>query len=281
MMTIWNTRRVFKILGCLEEKILSYLKRSIKMNSKDTIVFEPFIKFVIEFHNSAEVIGTLVRGKLQDRNLLSEEEIGLIEEAFLIKHIAEWEIFIQNIFAYCVAIDTTALSGHLELTLPKKISFDTAYAIINGLNFFNITSTDELIGMSKKILTDTTNPFKQFDKKFLNAVDEAYILRNYIAHKSKKSQKRLEKMYKERHNIESFIPPGKFLRQEFTDYIGTRIRTDLYYGTFMTIATKIWQFLDPKSYQFVFEDESSIESFSRGVLKMKFVFAQITKDNKL
>ncbi len=224
----------------------------------------------------------LLRTKVQKVDTFSSHDIELIEEAFLIKHVAEWETFIQNIFAYCIAIDTTALGDHLDLDLSKTIRFDNAYAILNGLNFFTISSTDELKGMAKKIITEKNNPFPKFDKKFLNRIDEVYTLRNYIAHKSTRSKKRLAKMYKDKYQISSFITPGNFLRQiESDEKFGDCLRSDLYYGAFMTIAVDIWKHLDSKSHKFVFEDDSTVEGFVKGVAKMNWIFDKITEENKL
>ncbi|MBI9036470.1 MAG: hypothetical protein JEZ03_18590 [Bacteroidales bacterium] len=251
------------------------------MKAEKTIVFEPFVRFVIEFHNKSMRYAKLLRTKVQHVDAFTSEDIELIEEAFLIKHVAEWEIFIQNIFAYCIAIDTTAICNHLELDLSKKISFDNAYAILNGLNFFTATSTSELKGLAKKIITEKNNPFTQFDKTVLNNVDEVYILRNYIAHKSKKSKQRLQKMYKDRYRLTDFQNPGHFLRQEIKDDVDASLRSDLYYGTFMTISTSIWKHLDPDSYKFVFEDDNSAIGLIRGIGKMSLIFERLSKENHL
>lgn len=250
-------------------------------DNQPIVEFAPFVRFVIEFHNNAMSYAKLLRTKINQVETLTSEEIELIEEAFLIKHIAEFEVLIQNLFAYCVAIDTSNLSEHLDLDLPKKIRFDNAYAIINGLNFFTITTTDELKGLAKKIIVEDNNPFKLLDKQTLNRIDEAYIIRNYVAHKSKRSKKRLLKMYKDKYQIDDFILPGAFLKQKDSNLLGNPYRADIYYGAFMYVSTFTWKHLDPTSYKFVFEDETSEEGIFLAFSKMNQVFSILTKDNNL
>lgn len=252
-----------------------------KMKELNKIQFEPFMKFVIEFHNASLSYNQLLNKISDNTKLFDENDIAAIEEAFLVKHLAEWETFIINIIVYSVAIDTNQVSKFLDLELSKKISFENATAVVNGLSYLSITSSSELKGLAKKIITEKNNPFEQFQMKFLNQIDEAYALRNYVAHKSRKSKNSLLKMYSNRYDIKEFIEPGKFLAERIKDEVGDYPRSQLYYGSFMTMATMIWRHLDPKSYNFVFEEENTKEGWLKGMVKMNQVFEIITKQNKL
>lgn len=245
------------------------------------IQFEPFMKFVIEFHNASLSYNQLLNKITAKPDLFDHNDIVSIEEAFLVKHLAEWETFINNIIVYCVAIDTSQVSNFLDLKLPNKLSFENATAIINGLSYLSITSSTELKGLAKKIITEKNNPFNQFQMKFLNQIDEAYALRNYVAHKSRKSKTSLMKMYLNRHKIKIFVKPGSFLAERIKDQAGDYPRSHLYYGAFMTMATMIWRHLDPKSYNFVYEDEMSKEGWLEGMVKMNLVFETLTKEFNL
>ncbi len=245
---------------------------------KENIQFEPFMKFVIEFHNSSLSYNKLLNKVFEKKEFFDEDDISSIEEAFLVKHLAEWETFVLNIISYCVAIDTTQIAKYLDLELPRKLSFENATAIINGLSYFSITSSSELKGISKKIITEENNPFDQFQNKFLNQIDEVYALRNYVAHKSRKSKTSLVKMYSNRHHMNSFIEPGKFLSERLSNELGEHPRSFTYYGAFMTMATMIWRHLDPKSYNFVYEDENTNHGWLKGMVKMNQVFEVISKE---
>ncbi|WP_418510816.1 hypothetical protein [Corallibacter sp.] len=245
------------------------------------IQFEPFMKFVIEFHNASLSYNQLLNKIADKPELFNTDDIASTEEAFLVKHLAEWETFILNIIVYCVAIDTNQISKFLDLELPKKMSFENATAVVNGLSYLSITSSSELKGLAKKIITEKNNPFEQFQMKFLNHIDEAYALRNYVAHKSRKSKSSLLKIYNNRHNIKEFIEPGKFLAERIKDEIGDYPRSHLYYGKFMTMVTMIWRHLDPKSYNFVYEDENTNEGWLKGMVKMNQVFEIMTKQYEL
>lgn len=251
------------------------------MEKDNKIEFEPFMKFVIEFHNASLFHNQLLNKIVIRHDEFNEKEIASIEEAFLIKQIAEWETFIQNVIIYCVAIDTSKISEYLDLRLPKKVSFENSFAIVNGLNYLSVSSSSELKGLAKKIITENNNPFEQFEIKFLKKIDEAYVLRNYIAHKSKKSKSSLLKMYLNRYNINYFIVPGQFLSEKIKDEIGEYPRSHLYYGTFMTIATLVWKHLDNKSYSFVFVDDKSKEGWLDGLVKMNRIFEIMSKEYNL
>lgn len=253
-----------------------------KSKKEHKIQFEPFIKFVIEFHNTSLSYSNILNNKIaQHPEILDKKDMAQVEEAFLVKHMADWETFTLNILSYCVAIDTSKISEHLDLELPKKLSFDNAVAIINGLSYLSITSSSELKGLARKILSEKSNPYEQFTTKFLKTIDETYTLRNYIAHKSKKSKLSLQKMYKDRYQIDTFIEPGDFLSQTLKNDIGEYPRSHQYYGNFMMIATMIWRHLDPKSYEFVYEDENTNEGWLKGMVKMNQVFEHLTKEFKL
>lgn len=253
------------------------MNNSPKDIDESTIVFAPFVKFVVEFHNSTKTYGELLRTKIQKVELFSSQDLDLIEEAFLVKTVAEWEQFLLNIFTYCVAIDTTALAEHLDLDLSKTIRVDNAYAILNGLNFFNIRSADEIKGLSKKIITPENNPFLDISNDVLKKIDEVYILRNFISHKSKNAKKRLVTMYKNKYQINQFISPGEFLRVKQEDGL---FRSDYYFGIFMTISILIWKFLDPNSYKKIF-DETSQETYWASIARMAIVFNRLTVENNL
>lgn len=248
---------------------------------ENKIQFEPFMKFVIEFHNTSLSYNQLTLKVADNPILFDEDERTLIEEAFLVKHIAEWETFLHNIITYCIAIDPSQLAKHLDLELPKKFSFDSATAILHGINYLSITSSSELKKLAKKIITEENNPFEQFTSKWLNHIDEVYALRNYVAHKSRKSKSNLLKMYANRYSINEFVSPGKFLSGKTIDEYGEYIRSHLYYGSFMSIATLIWKHLDPKSYKFVFEDDMTKEGWLQGMVKMNQVFEMMTIEYKL
>ena len=249
--------------------------------AQNKIQFDPFMKFVIEFHNASLSYNGLLNKIADNKKLFSDKDIASTEEAFLVKHIAEWETFVLNIVIYCVAIDTRQISKFLDLELPKKLSYENASAIVNGLSYLSIKSSSDLKSISKKIIVEENNPFEQFQMKLLNQIDELYALRNYVAHKSRKSRNNLTKMYANRHQIKEFIEPGIFLAKRIKDEAGEYPRSHLYYGAFMTMATMIWRHLDPKSYDFVYEEENTKEGWLKGMVKMNQVFELMTKEYKL
>lgn len=186
--------------------------------AQDIIQFDPFMKFVIEFHNASIAYNGLLNKIADNKKFFTKKDIASTEEAFLVKHIAEWETFVLNIVIYCVAIDTRQISKFLDLELPKKLSYDNAS--VNGLSYLSLKSFTDLKSISKKIIVEENNPFEQFKKKLLNQIVELYALRKYIAHKSRKSRNNLIKMYADRHQITEFIVPGLFLAERIKNEVG-------------------------------------------------------------
>lgn len=252
-------------------------------NEQKHVKFDPFLKFVIEFHNNSLSLNRILATKIiPNKKLFNELEIAKIEEAFLIRHVAEWEIFLQNMLAYCVSLDATELSKFMHLQLPKKLGFDNAVAILNGLSYLSIQDSKNLKSIARKILVKEHNPFDQFQPICMNKIDEVYSLRNYAAHKSTKAKRSLLKMYKDRYNINEFIEPGIFLSTVIEDdEVGNLPRSNFYYGSFMTMATLIWRFLNKESYDFVWEDDMSKEGWLKGMAKMSLVFEQLTREFKI
>ncbi len=199
------------------------------MVDKKTIAFQPFMKFIIEFHNNLTFYRSILKKEFPKLTSLENEEISLLEESYLIKIAAEWETFTHNIISYCIAMDTNVISKHLELNLPVRMSFDNAYSVLNGLQYKTITSSNELRSLAKKVLADKYNPFIQLDRTNLNKIDDLYAIRNYIAHKSQRSKERLLTMYRNRYNITDFITPGLFLIEIMDASLGIS-RRDLLYG---------------------------------------------------
>lgn len=239
------------------------------------IRFHPALKEIIRFHNSLYSFHLLLRDKVKGNQVIfSKEDVGVITEAFVIKQVADWDNFVENVLAICLLTDTSKLSEHLDLDLPKKITFDNAKAIINGLNYFDIKSSGDIKGIAKKILVKENNPFQEIDKLCCTNIDEMYAIRNYIAHKSKKAKKRLMTIYQNRYNLNEFIEPGIFF-QEMSQENGDQ--WELYYATYLNVAVTIWKYLDEVTYNFVFEDDQSKEGLLKGFGKMKHVFIVLTR----
>lgn len=185
--------------------------------------------------------------------VFSQYEASQVIEAFAIKTLCDWEWYCEKMICECLQTDTTNLSNHLELKLPKQISTDECIAYLNGLGYFDLKNASNLKSLSKKILIEKNNPFVKINTDAIKHIDDYYILRNYIAHKSNKSKKSLMTVYN-KNEQKTFIEVGDFLLAKKSK-IDTELRIQYFEGSFWLSTYNILEFLYPKTYKWVMKDE--------------------------
>ncbi|MCB0533490.1 MAG: hypothetical protein KDD14_14910 [Saprospiraceae bacterium] len=154
-----------------------------------TIGYQYTIMYMARIHSQAEFLFSKVlanRGKL-----FSDYETSELFEAFSIKTICDWKWYVERMICECLKDDTSKLGEQLDIKLPNSITTDECFGYLNGLGYFDIKSIGNLKSIAKKILKDTKNLFKKISNEAKNKIDDFYSLRNYVAHKSKKSKKTL------------------------------------------------------------------------------------------
>ena len=243
---------------------------------KEEIEFKNIIKYIIKFHNSI-LEHNRVLLKLNSNNLFSENELSIIQESILIKQVTAWENFVYDIITYCISLNTKKISEHIGIELPESISYDNAKAIFNGINFSSLSNSNDIMDKAENLITEENNPFQQFLPPMLRYVDEAYLLRNYIAHKSHVSKAKISKMYLNNYKINDFIIPGKFLNSKQSFDFEKGYVFEMYYFIYMQIAVFCWRFLDRNSYNQVFKKNNQNENLEIGYLNMSIVFEDLNK----
>lgn len=184
--------------------------------------------------------------------VFSKYEVQQVFEAFTIKTLCDWEWYIEKIICECLKNDTSKLANQLSLNLPKEISTDECIAYLNGLSYFDLKGANNLKAISKKILIDNYNPFTNLDKDACKRIDDYYIVRNYIAHRSNKSKKSLNSMYS-RYQQNTFIEAGDFLLS--IDPTKNDLHIQLFEGSFWLTSFNILEFLYPKTYNCIMGNE--------------------------
>ena len=122
-----------------------------------------------------------------------------------------WELLIEDILIACLNCDTTQYAKDKAISLPKKLSRNTCKCLLSGLGFFTYQGMANIRGVAKKNLVNKYNPFPKISPENATRIDEFLKLRNYIAHKSQKSQQSLMKIYKNAYRLKNFQKPGAFL----------------------------------------------------------------------
>lgn len=209
----------------------------------------------------------------QKGEIFAEFEIEETLEAFSIKVLCDWEWLVERTIINCLIKDTSALSAHLNLNLPKTITYDVGFAILNGVGYFDIKSTGNLKGLTKKVLTDDLNPFAKISKDRCDSIDDFYIIRNYIAHRSEASKRSYKKLLLDKKQITDFIEPGKYLLRG-PDGPGDPFDTNfnLHGCAFWVSALDIWQFLFPDSHNEILDEKGNFTHESMFKLKSLATF---------
>jgi len=174
---------------------------------------------------------------LKELNLLKKREIY---EAYVIKILVAWEVFVKDLFVYCLKQDTSRYAQSRELKLPRKVSGDLAKSMISGMGYFGFKDTSDIKGIAKRILAPTYNVFNEIPEHDGRIIDMFVSMRNYIAHRSLIAKRSLEKKYRQVYHL-GFRDPGKFLLTPVSGVGGKRIYFADYVDAFDNTAKKIEQ----------------------------------------
>lgn len=193
------------------------------------------------FHRMVWYADFLKKISSAKRVILTPTEKKETLEAFVLKVYVTWEILIQDLLVDCLNRDTSQYAKHKNIHLPRHLSRNVCENLISGLDYFNFTDTDDIIGKARKILVPQYNPFNSKDlrevKDDLKKIDEFRKIRNYLAHYSSDSKQKLLKIYKSNYSLKKFCEPGNFLSA--FDKQTKRIRFLNYTNAFFNAADKM------------------------------------------
>ena len=184
----------------------------------------------------------------EDKEILTkllQTEKKQIHEAFVLKICATWEILAENVFVECLLRDTSKYEDRKGITLPRKLTKDICKGLISGLRYFDCGNMASLKGKANNFLAERCNPFKEVPPDVSGKINEFYLIRNYIAHRSDTGKQALKRMYK---NYKMrFRLPGNFLFDtvEFIEFgeRGKELRFANYSKVFEKAADEMATFL--------------------------------------
>jgi len=153
----------------------------------------------------------LERAFAAQRVIRTNTEKADLAESVLLRLCANWEKFVDEHLVDCVNCDHSQLSEYLGVTISRHPSKNDCEAILFGGGYRDFRSFGDLKGFSKKILPDSSNPFLAIPTRQGNRIDEAYKIRNYLAHYSSAARRTLKRMYSQEYEMTRFIEPGRFL----------------------------------------------------------------------
>ena len=156
---------------------------------------------------------------------LGIEDRYIIAEAATLRWCAMWEAFVDEEMLRCFSLDTSKMSKELELSLPKQVPRDLAQAILFRDRYESLGDIGKLRGFARKHLSAKCNPFEHISKGTRDVIHEMYMLRNYLAHRSAASKRKLMQRYRRNHGRTKFVRPGVFLvarrARMLVHYLGT------------------------------------------------------------
>ena len=176
---------------------------------------------------------------------LDSAERHHLVEALVVKICTEWEVFTENLLIECLRKDTSKYAESKDMSLPKTLPRDLGELLLTGIGFFGSRSVGGLKGMANDILLDQHNPFKEIKPPHSTKIDEFFAIRNYIAHRSRSSKLKLNKIYLgTTYGLQRFVEPGEFLLTPNGSHApdgATRLQA--YFDAFFTAVDIIDDFL--------------------------------------
>jgi len=134
-----------------------------------------------------------------------------LAESVVLRLVANWESFVDEHLVACVNRDHSKLNEFLGATIPDHPNMSLCRALVFGDGYRDFQSTGALIGFSKKLLPEASNPFLAISQSHKNRIDDVYKIRNYLAHYSAKGRRTLWRMYKAKYRYSRWVEPGRFL----------------------------------------------------------------------
>ena len=178
-----------------------------------------------EFRQAAFKVGSGIAGKHK------------VIEALAVKAYADWEVFTEDLLVGCLNRDTSRYAEHKGMKLSKHLSRDLCELMVTGLGYLDVKDVGNLKGIANRVLVPAYNPFGEIDGADARSIDDFCKIRNYLSHGSRQAKIALERVYQDRHGVNRFVEPGKFLfaidRQEGQ---GKLTRLQVYLSAFSTAA---------------------------------------------
>lgn len=142
---------------------------------------------------------------------LSDPEKSEVYESFVLKICATWETFVEDLLALCLSMDTSQYAEYIGTKCPKRPSKELCETLISGYGYFDFKNVDGLKRISKNILVMTYDPFSKIPREESKKIDRFFLIRNYVAHRSRVAKRSLSKLYREVYHLQQFQEPGVFL----------------------------------------------------------------------
>lgn len=169
------------------------------------------------FENQIEKIIKYGLDIISDRNYkVNEKEIIL--EGLLLRTCALWEKFLATEIVYLISFDPRKLLQQIELPANYSLTVKLIKAILFTNRFIDFNDIEKTKHYFKIYLVNEKNPFNNISSHFFHRIKFTYRLRNYLAHYSAYSKRKLKEELVNKYNYALFVEPGKLLRKQKGKY---------------------------------------------------------------
>lgn len=185
--------------------------------------------------------------KIANLKSLKQSEKKDIFESTALQLYVRWECLTEALFIDCLNRDTSQYAEFHDIQLPSHSTRAQCEAFVCGLSFFDSKGFSGLLKTAKQNLTVQYNPFKHLKKEELGIkedlkkIEEFYFIRNYLAHRSRKSKLTLKRNVYDRYGLKRFVEPGTYLLAK--DRTINQPRIMIYREAFFIAADEMGAFL--------------------------------------
>lgn len=162
----------------------------------------------------------------EPNDLLTVEQAKEVFEAFVPKVAVQWDILSEDLIIDCVNRDTSQYAGYLGEKLPKHIPSALCEVMLTGLRYFDFKGVSDLKGTAKKVLVPSWNPFQAIPPAAGKRIDQFFVVRNYLAHYSRVSERSYAEMCRRAFGARRFREPQDFLFAKVGNQSKTRFERE-------------------------------------------------------
>ena len=165
-----------------------------------------------DFEKNLDVLDKVVAQIVARQIGVDLAESNVLAEGLVLTLAGYWEEVVDEDFVDALNRDTSAYAEHIRIELPKNLSRDVCFGLLVGDRYLDFRNTGEIVGRAKKILVPANNPFEPLSTTVRNSIDQFYILRNYLAHRSQRAKRAYRGMLETKFGYQRVVQPGAFLR---------------------------------------------------------------------
>ena len=165
-----------------------------------------------DFEKKLDVLDKIAAKIVKRQMGADSAESDALAEGLVLTVAGYWEEVVDEDFVDALNRDTSAYAQRIGIELPKNLSRDVCFGLLVGDGYLDFRNTGDIVGRSKKVLLPEYNPFVHLTKTVQKSIDQFYILRNYLAHRSKRAHRTYRGMLEADFGYVRVVRPGVFLR---------------------------------------------------------------------